>query len=370
MISGVVAAWRLGEREFRAALVFVVLLAIGGGVGGGWVWGKQVGISRGYRIGLLRGEVRAARKGPPPVRNTGRTAGELGATGAWRGLGPLQEGEGAALAGLLNEAPAPCWKLARKGLSLATTLLDHGDECAPVVEQTRLALVALRTFPDDPDEALAVLRVERRVRPEVDGRPVKGNPDADVVLVEWGDFECPYCTRAQPVVEALLEQRADVKVVFKHFPLSFHPAAMPAALAAEAAGEQGRFWEMHDALFALGKDLRKQVPDGPMAASGPVPFEAQAAELGLDIERFRADYRSDALRARVDADLAEGRAIGVTGTPSFYVDARKVEERLHPATLSRLVDRAAAERAWRFHWDLPLPPPGAEGDDDDSGATP
>ena len=370
VVGGVVAALRLGGREARLALVFVLLLAVGGGVGGGWVLGKKVGLGRGYEIGLMRGEVRAARTGPPEVRDGGWTAGDLRATEAWKGLGELQEGEAEALTGLLNQAPAPCWQLARRGVSLATTLMERADECAPAAEQVRLALVAQRTFPDDPREALAVLRVEKRVRPDSAGRPSRGNPDAEVVLVEWGDFECPYCARSQPLIEQVLAEREDVRVVFKHFPLSFHPAAMPAALAVEAAAEQEQFWEMHDALFALGKELRDQLPGGPVGDSGPVPFEAQAAEVGLDIERYRADFRSEQVLARVEGDLAEGRRIGVSGTPSFYVDARKVEERLSPAMLGRLIDRAVAERAWRFFWDMPAVPVGVTADDDDSGERP
>ena len=321
----------------------------------------------GYRIGLSHGEVKAAREGPPQVRDVTFDLGALAATPAWRSLGALEPEEQAGLAFLANRAPTPCRRLARRGHSIAATLLDPDLSCAGSGEQLGLGLAALRSFPGDEQEALAVLRVERRARPDLEGRPLRGNPDADVVVVEYGDFQCPYCTRALALTDALLEERDDVAVAFKHLPLSFHPAARPAALAVEAAAEQDRFWEMHDALFALGKGIADHVPaDKPVPDEGPVPFESLAAELGLDVPRFRSDFRSDAVSGRVDADTAEARALGVSGTPTFFVDARKVKERLNVTMLSRLVDKARAEREWRFSWDLQPPPPGVQGDDDDS----
>jgi len=336
------------------AILLVVLALIGAGVGG-YFLGHDRGLGAGYRIGILRGKAEAARLGPPAVRNKGWTDKDLSASPAWGALGELAPDEGAPLASLLNRAPTPCRKLARRGVSLGTSLMDPESACSAAPEQARLALIALRTFPEDADEALAVLRIERRARPDVAGRPLRGNPDAEIVVVEWGDFECPYCTRVQPLIHKLLEESPEIGVAFKHFPLSFHPAAKPAAITAEAAAEQGKFWEMHDALFDLGKGIRDvAVVDGPS-----VPFEGIATELGLDLERFRADSRSDAVQDRVTADLAEARALGVGGTPSFFVDARKVDEGLSVEMFLRLIERARGERAWTFDWDL-APVPGGE----------
>ena len=127
----------------------------------------------------------------------------------------------------------------------------------------------------------------------------------DVELLEYGDFQCPYCRDAVPSLKRVLE-RLDgrVRLVFRHFPVtSKHPRAEELAQAAEAAGAQGRFWEMHDLLFA------EKDPD-------PV---ALAARLDLDLARFEEELRSGVHAARVAEDRAKGEAAGVAGTPAFFV---------------------------------------------------
>ena len=139
-------------------------------------------------------------------------------------------------------------------------------------------------------------------------------PTAPVVValrpdVEFSDFQCPFCSRAVPVLKELEKALGkDVRVVWKHLPLSFHPNAMPAAIAAEAAREQGKFWEMHDKLFA------------DQAAHSPATYEKYAKELGLDLARFQASMKAPATRARVEADAAAAATAGVTGTPTFVVN--------------------------------------------------
>ncbi len=351
------------------AIVLLTVAVIGGAAWGVWYYGEQQ-LAQGYRIGLLRGKAEAAKLGPVPIRDKGWTAGQLQGTPAWAALGDgVTDAEAEGLASLLNDAPSPCRKYARRGISVATSLLDPAAACPTAAEQARLGLIALRTFPDDAEEALAVLRVERRARPDVRGRPLRGNPDATVVVVEWGDFECPYCTRVQPMTAKLLEAAPEVGLAFKHFPLSFHPAAMPAAFAAEAAAEQGRFWEMHDALFDLGVEGVRREIEGfdPKSTEGPVPYETTAGEIGLDVERFRADFRSAEIEDRVRGDLAEGRAIGVGGTPTFFVENIRVD-RPSVDGIRRLIARAEGERNWTFDWDLPEVPKAAAEDAPDEGA--
>jgi protein-disulfide isomerase len=141
--------------------------------------------------------------------------------------------------------------------------------------------------------------------------PIRGSKKAPVTVIEFSDFQCPYCARAVPAVKEL-EANKSVRVVWKHLPLSFHPNAMPAALAAEAAREQGRFWEMHDKLFAN------------QAALSEATYLQCARELGLDVKRFQEAVQSPRLRARVQEDLAGASAAGVTGTPTFVVNGEVV----------------------------------------------
>jgi len=338
---------------------FLLLFLLGGAVGAGvgWYFGDRQGKQAGYQIGLRHGQVKAARQGPPQVVDRAVGLAALQGTDAWGGLGPELSSD-AAFAAFLNEAPSPCGRQARRGISLASALVAP-DDCATLAAQLAFAGSVYRTFSDDPGEALAALRVEARVAPAVDGRQSKGGDG--VVVVEYADFQCPYCTRAQRLTNGLLEERPEIRLVFKHMPLSFHPAARPAALAAEAAAEQGKFWAMHDALFDLGKAVGDGIDKGwTLPESGPVPFEEQATAVGLDLERYRADFRSDALADRIDDDLEEARALGVTGTPTFIIGGRKVTERPSVAMFAKLVDKAEAEAEGRFSWGLEPPPAGVE----------
>jgi protein-disulfide isomerase len=156
--------------------------------------------------------------------------------------------------------------------------------------------------------------------------PVRGNRKAPVTVVEFSDFQCPFCSRSLPSVKEL-ESKGNVRVIWKHLPLSFHPHAMPAALAAEAAREQGRFWEMHDRLFSN------------QAALSEATYLQYARDLGLDVERFQEAMRSPRLRARVQEDLAAAGAAGVTGTPTFVVNGELV---VGAAGLGAAVDRRLA----------------------------
>ncbi len=340
------------KKEHLISLV-VSLLLLGVGFGGGYWRGQKDGYRGGFADGQRNGEIQAAKKRPPATRDRGHTLAELQATDAWKALLPRLEGEDALLVRTANEAPTPCGKAARRGVSLATALVVQEHACVSAPGALRLGLAALRSFPDDPGEAVAVLRVEKRVAPNTEGRPRRGNPDADVMVVEWSDFQCPYCTRAGSVVKDLLEARDDVAFVYKHFPLSFHPAALPAALAVEAAGRQDRFWEMHGALFDLGKSIGDHVDKkGTVPAEGAVPFEDLAKDLGLDVARFRTDVRSDEVAAIVQADMEEAKRLGVGGTPTFFVADRRVRERLTVPTLSALADKARGERELQFSWDL------------------
>ena len=144
---------------------------------------------------------------------------------------------------------------------------------------------------------------------------VQGNPDAAIELIEYGDFECPYCGRAHRIVKVLQEALGgDLLFAWRNFPLAqVHPHALRAAGAAEAAGLQGRFWEMHDMLF--------EHQDALEAAD----LLAYAEALGLDMERFAADLDSDEVADRVRADFLSGARSGVNGTPTFFVNGERYD---------------------------------------------
>jgi Na+/H+ antiporter NhaA len=164
---------------------------------------------------------------------------------------------------------------------------------------------------------------------------VRGPHDAAVTVVEYGDFQCPYCGRAEPAVRAILGD-ADVRFVWRHLPLTdVHPDAELAAQAAEAAGAQGRFWEMHDLLLANQDHLRK--PD----------LLAYAERLGLDVPRFRKELYSHAHLARVGHDVESADISGVSGTPTFFVDGRRQYGAFDAASLTSAVEAARARARMR-----------------------
>ena len=159
---------------------------------------------------------------------------------------------------------------------------------------------------------------------------VQGSADARVTLVEYGDFECPHCRALVPLVEAARTAFGDnLRFAFRHFPLrSSHPHALPAAKAAEAAGEQGKFWEMHRRLYERQTEL------------GDEDLRRHAREIGLDLPRFERELAARAHEQRIREDLASAAASGATGTPSLFINGE-----LYTGSLSRDDVFAALARA-------------------------
>lgn len=143
----------------------------------------------------------------------------------------------------------------------------------------------------------------------------QGNPNADLSIVEYGDYQCPYCGAAYPVLKQMMNKYgSNIKFVFRNFPLSeMHRYARPAAIAAEAAALQGKFWEMHDAIFENQQYLNEN-------------FLLELAEkLQLDISKFKTDIKSSVLADKVDSDFDSGVLSGVNGTPSFFINGKKFD---------------------------------------------
>jgi Na+/H+ antiporter NhaA len=162
---------------------------------------------------------------------------------------------------------------------------------------------------------------------------IRGSPEAQVAVVEYGDFECPYCGVAEPIVSELLGDFADVRYVWRHLPLNdVHAHAEVAAEAAEAAAAQGAFWEMHDLLLAHQDALEVDELVG------------YAEQLGLDLERFRTDLRTRVGAGRIADDVDSADLSGVSGTPTFFINGRRHYGAYDIKTLSAAV-RAAGARA-------------------------
>ncbi|MDY7093141.1 MAG: DsbA family protein [Acidobacteriota bacterium] len=165
----------------------------------------------------------------------------------------------------------------------------------------------------------------KRLEEAVAGRPMLGNPDAAVTIVEFSDFQCPFCARGANTVEEILEKYGDdVKVAFMHFPLGFHPWAKPAAIAAHCAGEleDEAFWTLHDGYFA---DQKQITPENVLDKSREL-----LADSGIDMDVWSecaTNEESDAYKAAaavVDADMALGGEVGVSGTPGFFVNGQLI----------------------------------------------
>jgi protein-disulfide isomerase len=165
------------------------------------------------------------------------------------------------------------------------------------------------------------------------GASTKGPDNAPVTVVEFSDFQCPFCKRVVPTLKRVEETYKDnVRIVWKHMPLEIHKDAMPAALAAEAAGNQGKFWEFHDRLFANQDKL------------GADDLKRYAADLGLDMSRFTADQQSADEKKNIDADAAEARTLGIAGTPGIFINGRFVAGAQPFETFAKIIDEELTKR--------------------------
>jgi protein-disulfide isomerase len=155
-----------------------------------------------------------------------------------------------------------------------------------------------------------------------------------VTLVEFGDYECSFCGRAHPVVTDALRRAPDeILFVFRHFPFSrVHPRAVSAALAAEAAGAQGHFWPMHDTLFENQQTLERD------------DLVRYAADLGLDVTRFVADFEGQTYLPNVRGDFLSGLRSGVNGTPTFFIDGHRFDRSWADGSLTRMLAALVRER--------------------------
>jgi protein-disulfide isomerase len=166
-----------------------------------------------------------------------------------------------------------------------------------------------------------------RQRVAVAGSPSKGPAAAPVEVVEFSDFECPFCLRAYPTVNQVLSTYGDrIRFVYRNYPLPNHPNARPAAEAAQCAAEQGQFWQYYERLFA---DQTKLSSDG---------LKQSAAALGLDAGRFNACLDTHKYKDRVETDIKDGNEAGVSGTPAFFINGRMITGAQPFEAFKRIID--------------------------------
>jgi Na+/H+ antiporter NhaA len=298
------------DRDF---LTGAVTSSITLGIFFGYVVGKPVGIlgSAWLLTRLSGGRLRppvgwAAVAGGGTIAGIGFTIALLIATLAFDGS-RLEE----AKLGILGSA---------LGATLLTWLLFRATARLPRTLRIRALLGTA--------EPLVDLYID--VDPDTDH--IRGPINAPVTLVEYGDFECPYCGMAEPVVRELLGDFGDVRYVWRHLPLNdVHPFAQIAAEASEAAADQGAFWEMHDLIFQHQDALT------------PEDLMSYAEQLGLDVERFTDDLRSHASVSRVAEDVDSADLSGVSGTPTFFINGRRHYGAYDIDSLSAAVRAAGAQ---------------------------
>ena len=170
---------------------------------------------------------------------------------------------------------------------------------------------------------------------------IRGNKNAKTVLIEYGDLQCPSCGSFYSILKQLEAIHGkNVAFVFRHFPIiSIHPNAFAAARAAEAAGNQGKFFEMHDKLYET------QDSWGKVSSNQQKLFEEYAKELGLDMTKFRADYASEAVADRINRDVSSAKQFSVSGTPTFILNGKKIENPANKDAFDKVLTDAIASVA-------------------------
>lgn len=174
------------------------------------------------------------------------------------------------------------------------------------------------------------------------GKPtehIMGKGQSGVTLVEYGDYQCPYCAQYYPVVKQVVEKYGDqIFFQFRNFPLmSMHQNAFAAARAAEAASMQGKFWQMHDLLYQNQTQWSN-------AASPTSHFQQYAKQLGLDMSKYNKDFSSSAVNDAINADIAEGNKLKVEATPTFFINGKKIKVTADPSSFEQQIQDAIKQK--------------------------
>ena len=206
----------------------------------------------------------------------------------------------------------------------ALTALASGPLLCQTMQMNRLTIAA--------DETISGKGLAKSVH-------IRGNPEAPVTLEEFGDFECSSCANLATFLDQLIkEYHPRVRLIFLNFPLPMHQFARDAALTAEAAGLQGRYWEMHDLLYREQAVWAKTKDVQPL-------FDSYAGMIGVNLERFKKDVGGEQVKAKVESDQKRGEALGVKNTPTIFINNQSVPPAsLNPTALRAAIDAAVKEK--------------------------
>ena len=212
--------------------------------------------------------------------------------------------------------------------------IKHADELlAKGTPRDKLYEKILETVKTAPAAAAAAAPTPSHVDIQPGNSPSKGPKNAPVTIIIFSDFQCPFCSRVEPTLKELeKEYGSKLRWVWKNQPLPFHQNAEPAAEAAMAAGAQGKFWEMHDKLFANQQSLDR------------ASYERFATELGLDMARFKGDLDGQKYKDQIKADSAEGTKVGANGTPTFFVNGNQLVGAQPVDAFKKLIDAELAKK--------------------------
>lgn len=273
-------------------------------------------------------------------------------------LGDSSQGCSAAKATVELMPAAACWAGFNDMAGTIEKIAAMASKCQELIEKlcadlgaetSTCAMVTEKTKEFPPERCVQMLGQYKQVlselqRMEASNKPLSpeasaelaagdvasfGSQNAKVTLVEFSDFQCPYCTRAATATDEIKKKYGEkVRVVFRHFPLSFHKEAHLAAQASLAANAQGKFWEYHDKLFANQKDMGKDA------------LVRYAKDLKLNMKKFNKALNENTYAKQVDADMKLGEKVAVSGTPTMFLNGTRVANPTDVAAISKLIDAA------------------------------
>lgn len=228
-------------------------------------------------------------------------------------------------------------------LGMLTTKIQYLEKTSNAAEVTAQAAPQQPQTGQNPVLGTDTKQPAKKVEIEIGSAPVQGDSKAPVTIIEFSDFQCPYCKQFFDTTISQIKteyvKTGKVKFAYKHFPLSFHQNAQKAAEASECANEQNKFWEYHDQLFSTQSTWESQD-----AATAATTFTSYATQLGLDATQFSSCLSSSKYKQKVEQDAALGAQVGVTGTPGTFINGQLIVGAQPYATFKTIIDAELAKK--------------------------